>query len=112
MKGQELRISFFNTKNGDWGISKFNKVSENYQYWQAVHPTYTQLNLKHLNEQGFKAAEIRDIQNLAEEGWLMTIRAEDDYLIFSAISLVPTDSEMQSLKAKEFIQMDSSGNGL
>lgn len=106
MDGQELNISFFNTENGDWGIQKFNTINENYQYWQAVQLKYPQLKLKNINKQKFHSNEITDIQNFAKEGWIMTIRAKDNYLIYSSISLVHPKSSLLFSKTKEQIKIE------
>jgi len=90
LKNKQLELTLFNSKNGSsWGIDK---NGDKFKYWEFVRGSHATFTLNSSKKQRFSKEEITQIKSLIDENWLLTIRTEDAYQLYSSISLVSPNS--------------------
>ncbi len=91
LKNKTIELTLFNTKNGSsWGIDKINGLQ--FKYWEFIRGEHAAFTLNSSKKTKFTKEEIAQIKSLVEEEWLLTIRAIDDYQLYSSISVVEPNS--------------------
>lgn len=91
LKNKTIELTLFDTENGSsWGIDKIN--GDKYKYWEFLRGKYATFRLDSSKKTKFSKEELAQIKSLTQEGWLLTIRTEDDYQLYTSISVVPEHS--------------------
>ena len=87
LENKRVQLTLFDANNGSsWGIDKMG--GNKFKYWDFLKGNYAHFELNTSKKQGFNQEEITTIKSLLKEGWLLTFRTEDDFQLYTSISIV------------------------